>query len=108
MHLHDGRVHLDGLNLDADDLFFLQALKDLVQNPVLGPTVHAGIDGVPRAKALGQATPLAALFGNIKQRVEKLQIRHSHVAALPRQLRLYALKLRLGGLHLLTISWKLD
>jgi hypothetical protein len=30
MHLDDGRVHLDGLNLDADDLFFLQPLKDLV------------------------------------------------------------------------------
>ena len=72
MHLDDGRVHLDGLNLDADDLFFLQPLKDLVQNSVLGPTVHAGIDGVPRAKTLGQATPLAALFGNIKKRVEKL------------------------------------
>jgi len=104
MHLDDGRVHLDGLNLDADDLFFLQALKDLVQNSVLGPTVHAGIDSVPRAKTLGQTTPLAALFGNIKQRVEKLQIRHPYVTALTRQLRLYALKLRLGDLHLLTIS----
>ena len=106
MHLDDGRVHLDGLNLDADDLFFLQPLKDLVQNPVLGPAVHAGIDGVPRAKALRQTTPLAALFGNIKQRVEKLQIRHSHLAALPRKIRLNALKLRLGDLHLLTISLK--
>jgi len=108
MHLDDGRVHLDGLNLDAHDLLFLQALKDLVQNSVLGPAVHAGIDGVPRAKTLGQATPLAALLGYIKQRVEKLQIRHSHVATLPRQLRLDALKLRLGDLHPLTISWKLD
>ena len=53
MHLHDGRVHLDGLNPDAHDLFFLQALKDLVQNAILGPAVHAGIDGVPGAKTLG-------------------------------------------------------
>ena len=52
MDLDDGRVHLDSLNLDADDLFFLQALENLVQNAVLGPTVHARVDGVPRAETL--------------------------------------------------------
>ena len=108
MNLDGRRVHLDGLKPDVNDLFFPQTLKDLIQNSVLGPTVHAGMDGVPRAKTFGQATPLAALFGDIKQRVEKLLTRRSHVAALPRQFRLFTRKLRLGDFHQLTISRKLD
>ena len=104
MYLHDGRVHLDGLNLDVDDLFFLQTLEYLVQNAVLRPTVHARINGVPRAESLGQSAPLASLFSNVEQSIEKLQVRYLHVAPLTRQLRLDPLILGLGDLHFPTLS----
>ncbi len=81
MHLHDGRVHFDCFDLDAHDLFPLQALEYMVQNTILGPAIHAGIDSMPRAETLGQTAPLATLFGNIKQGVNKLQVAHPHVAA---------------------------
>ena len=86
MHLDDGGVHLDSFDLDTHDLFPLQALEDMVQNTVFGPAIHAGIDGVPRAESSRQSAPLAALFGNIEQRVEKLQVGHPHVAPLTGQL----------------------
>jgi hypothetical protein len=68
MHLDDGGVHLDSFDLDTHDLFPLQALEDMVQNTVLGPAIHAGIDGVPRAEFFRQSAPLAALFGYIEHR----------------------------------------
>ena len=86
MHLHDGRVHFDCFDLDAHDLFTLQTFEDQIQDTVLGPAIHAGINGMPRAKTLGQSTPLAALLGNVEQRVKKLQVGHPHIAALARQL----------------------
>ena len=47
MHLHDGRVHLDGFDLDVHDLLPLQLLEDVIQHAILGPAIHAGIDGMP-------------------------------------------------------------
>jgi hypothetical protein len=35
MHLHDGRVQFDGLNLDAHDLLALQLLKYPIQDGAL-------------------------------------------------------------------------
>ena len=103
MYFHDGRVHLDGFNLHANDLLFLQALKSLVQDTALRPSIHACVDGAPRAETLGRSTPFAALFSNTEQRVEKLQISHTYIATLPWQLRLNALELRLRDPHILTL-----
>ena len=86
MYLHDGRVHFDRFDLNAHDLLPLQTLEDMIQDTVLGPAIHAGIDGVPRAESLGQSAPLAALLSNIEQRVKKLQVGHLHVAPLTGQL----------------------
>ena len=108
MYLHDGRVHFDRFDLDAHYLFPLQTLEDMIQNTVLGPAIHTRVNGMPRAETPGQAAPLATLLSHIEQGVEKLQVGHPHIAALARQLRLHPLKLRLGDLHLLTISRKLN
>ena len=67
MHLPDGGVHFDGLDLDAHDLLALQLFKDMIQYATLGPSIHASIDGVPRPETLGQSPPFAALLGHIEQ-----------------------------------------
>src|SRR5208283_971777 len=103
MHLDDGRVQLDGLNLDAHDLLALQLLKHAIQHAILGPAVHAGVDGVPVPEPLRQPTPLAALLGDIQNRVQYHEVRHLHVATLTRQTGLNATVLRFRDLHLLTI-----
>jgi hypothetical protein len=108
MHLHDGRVHLDGFDLDVHDLLPLQLLEDMIQHAILGPAIHAGIDGMPGAETFGQSAPLTALLGDKEQGVEELQVGHFHIAALPRQARLDALELRFADLHLLTIPQKLS
>jgi len=99
MHLDDGRVHLDRLDPDAHDLLALQLFKDAIQHTILGPAIHAGIDGVPVAEPLRQPAPLAAVLGYIQQRVEKLHIRQRNVAPLPGEAGRDAMVLRLGDLH---------
>src|ERR1035438_1611751 len=99
MYLHDGRVQLHGFDPDAHDLLPLQLFKDAVQCAILRPAVHAGIDRVPIAEALGQPTPLASLLGHIQNRVQHRQVRHADIATLTRQTGLYATVLRLRDLH---------
>ena len=104
MHLYDGRIHLDRLDLDAHNLLPLQSLKDLVQNTALRPAIHAGIDGMPRSEPFWQSPPLATMLRYIEQRIQKLQVGYLHVAPLTRQLRPDPLILRFRDLHLFTIS----
>jgi len=85
MHFDGGRVQFHGLDLDAQDLLSLQLFKDVIQHAILGPAIHARVDGVPVTKALRQAAPLAALLGDVQQRVEHLQVRDAYIAALARQ-----------------------
>ena len=72
MHLDDGGIHFDGFDRDAHDLLALQLLEDLIEHAVLGPAIHAGINGVPRAETIGQTAPFASLLGHEEQGVEKL------------------------------------
>jgi hypothetical protein len=99
MHFDDGGVQLDGGDLDAPDLLALQLLKDAIQHAVLGPAVHAGVNGVPVAEPLGKPPPLAPLLGHIQDRVQHREVRQAHVAALTRKAGLDATVLGLGNLH---------
>ena len=98
MHLDDGRVQFYGLDLETHDLLSLQLFKDAIQYAVLGPAIHAGVDGVPVAKTLRQSAPLAPLLGYIQQRVEHLQVGKTDIASLARKARLDTKILRLGNL----------
>ena len=99
MHFDGGRVQFHGLDPDAHDLLPLQLLKDAIQHAVLGPAIHAGVDGVPVAKSLRQSAPLAALLGHVQQRVEHWQVANSDVASLARQARCDTKVLCFGDFH---------
>src|ERR1035441_4061740 len=99
MHFDDGGVQFDGRDLDTHDLLALQLLKDAIQNAVLGPAVHAGINGVPVAETLGKSAPFAALLGDIQDRVQHREIAQAHIAALTGKTGLDATVLSLGNLH---------
>jgi len=85
MHLDDGAVERDRFDLDAHDLSMLQLLEHPIQHSQLGPTVHAGVNGVPVAKALGQAAPLATVLAHIQDGVQDLQVGKTDVAPLSRK-----------------------
>ena len=59
--------------------------KTRSRTPRLGPAIHAGVDVVPVAKPLRKTSPLAAMFGHIKNGIEDLQIGEADVATLHRQ-----------------------
>jgi len=99
MQLDDGGVQLDRRDLDTHDLLALQLLKDAIQDAVLGPAVHAGVNGVPVAETPGKSAPFAALLGDIEDRVQHREIGQAHVAALTGKTGLDATVLRLGNLH---------
>ncbi len=85
MNLDNGAVQGHRFELDAHDLLALQLFKDPIQDPGFGPAIHAGVDRVPVAKALGQTAPLAAPLGDEQDRVENLKIIQTDVASLNRQ-----------------------
>ena len=80
MDLHAGAVQRDGLQGDAHDLLPLQLLKDPLQDPTLGPAVHAGVDGMPFAELGWQPPPLAAVLGHVQNGVEHSSIGETHGA----------------------------
>jgi len=82
----DGRaIQADVFDPDGQDLFLLQPGENPIQHARLAPAVHAGVDGMPVAEMAGQTAPFAPLLHHIEQGVEKLQIGHADIAALPRQ-----------------------
>ncbi len=85
MDLDAGGVQRYRLNLDAHDLGTLQLLEHVIQDSGFGPAVHARVNRVPVAKALGQSAPLAAVLGHIEDRIDHLQVAQTDVATLPGQ-----------------------
>ena len=104
MDFDGGRIQAHGLDANAHHLLALQLLEDPIQHAVLGPAVHAGVDGVPRSEAFGQAAPLAAVLGHIEQGVQQLQVVDLYVAALAGKSGGNMLILRFGDLHVRSIS----
>jgi hypothetical protein len=90
MDLRDRAVQAHRFDLDADNLLFLHLFEQLIQYAGFGPTVHAGIDRMPRSKAFGQGSPLTAVLCDIQNRVDHGQIFVRNIAALARQILLDA------------------
>ena len=85
MNLDTCGVQRDRFDLDANDLCTLQLFEHSIQNTGFGPPIHAGVNRVPVAKALGQSAPLAAMLCYIKDRIDHLQVIQADVATLPGQ-----------------------
>ena len=82
MHLDTGRIQRNSLDLDTQDLLFLQFGKHAIDDAGLCPPVHARVDRMPFTKTPGQAAPFAAMLCHIKDGVDHLQIADADVAAL--------------------------
>lgn len=74
----------------------LKLPKHMAQDTTRCPAIHAGIDGMPAAEALGQSSPLVAMRGKVKNGIENLQIGMADVATLTRQAVLDLLILSFG------------
>ena len=99
MNLADGAVQRHRFESDAQELFALQVGKAPVEDPILGPPIHPGVDGMPRAKPGRSAPPLAAVLGDIQNGIEDLQIGEADIAALHRETRGNAGVLGFGEFH---------
>ena len=82
----------------------LQLRENPIQHAAFGPAVHAGVDRVPVAEALGQAAPFAALLGHVQDRVQHSQIGQTHVATLGWQTVLDQTVLCVGDFHARSIA----
>ena len=103
-HVDDGAVETDGLDAGPHELLTLQLREQAIQHAGLRPAVDAGVDRVPVAEAFGQRPPLAAVFRNVQDRVDDIEVADRDVAALYRQDRLNALELLGGNFHASSIS----
>ena len=82
MNLDAGGVHGYRFEFNAHDLSTLQLLEHPIKHAGFGPAIHARVDGVPVAKALGQPAPLAAMLGDIQHRIQNNEIGQADVTAL--------------------------
>ena len=99
MHFDDGAVQANRLDLDAHDLNMLQLREHAIEHAILGPAIHARVDGVPIAESLGQPAPLATVLGHVQDRIDYAQIRMADVAALLGQAVLDLAVLLFGDFH---------
>ena len=104
MHFDDSAVQADRLDLDAYDLSMLQFLEHAIEYSALGPAIHARIDGVPIAEAIGQSAPFATVLSHVQDRIDYAQIRMAYVAPLLGQAMLDLAVLRFGDFHPRSIS----
>src|SRR5580693_6279902 len=99
MYFDNGAVEADRFDLDSHELLMLQFLEQSIQHAGLCPTIHAGVDSVPIAEALGQAAPFATVLRDVQYRVDHLKIGERNVAALYRQERFDPTELLRSDLH---------
>lgn len=82
MDFDDSAVQPNRLDPDAHDLSMLQLLKHTIEHPILGPAIHARVEGVPIAESQGQPAPFATVLGHVQNRIDYAQIRMADIAAL--------------------------
>ncbi len=73
------------VDVNIDDIVFLQCGEDVVEDALFGPAVRAGVDSMPITKFIGEPPPFTALFGNIQNGIEHLEVGYGDITALFRQ-----------------------
>ena len=104
MHLDGSAVERPHLDFEADQLLLLESLEDPRQHAILGPGPHAGVNRVPVPQRGWQLAPLRAILGNVKDRIENLQMGLSERASGLGKTVLYLLVLGLGQFHFMPIK----
>ena len=99
MHLDGGAVERSHLDFEVDQLLLLESLEDPRQHAILGPGPHPGVNRVPVPQRGGQLAPLRAVLGDVKDRIENLQMGISQCASGLGKTVLYLLVLSLGQFH---------
>jgi hypothetical protein len=99
MNFHHGAIQRERLDPDAYDLCTLQFREYAIQNAASGPAVHPRVNRMSSTEALRQSAPLAAMLGDIENRIEHLQVRQADVAALSWQTMLDPLISSFGDFH---------
>ena len=72
MDFDSGAIERNMIDLNVNDVVFLQPGEDMIQDTPFGPTVSARINRVPITKFSRQPSPLAAMFRDIQNGVEYL------------------------------------
>ena len=63
----------------------LQYFEQTIQYTSRRPAIHARVNGVSVAEALGKSAPFAVVLGDVQDRVDALKVAERDVAVLYRQ-----------------------
>jgi hypothetical protein len=96
MNLYHRAIQRDRFDPDANDLLTLQSRQHAIQYTAPEPAVRSRVDRMPSAETLGQSAPFAAVLGDVKDRIQNLQVRQADIAALSWQAMRDPLKVRFG------------
>jgi hypothetical protein len=72
MDFDRGTIERNMIDLNVNDVMFLQCGENMIQDTFLGPSISAGVNRMPIAKLFRQSAPFAAVFCNIKNGIEHL------------------------------------
>ena len=81
MDFYEGAVKSYKINVIREYLLSLEFFKDSGKDTGIYPSPHTVINGMPRAKLFGDSPPFAAVFEDIKDTVEDLEIGILNVSA---------------------------
>lgn len=80
MDLYRSGIDRDMINLNVDDIIFLEGQEYVIKNALFGPAVCAHVNTMPSPEPFRQAAPFAAVLGYIQNGVQHLQVSYFHVA----------------------------
>ena len=85
MNLDNSAVKRKNLDFDGNEPLALKPLKNSGEGAVFAPAVHPGINGMPVAEFFWETPPLAAIFRDVEDGIENLEIIQGNISPLPRE-----------------------
>lgn len=82
MDLDDSAVKRKNLDFDGNEPLALKPLKNFGEGAIFTPPIHSGINGMPVAEFFWKTPPLAAIFRDVEDSIENLEITQRNISSL--------------------------
>ena len=100
-----GTVQSQHFYFDRNNFFLLQRIKNTLYYAIFTPSFKSLVNAIPFAVFLWKCPPLAPIFGNIQDSVDKCVIVDFYIPTLNRKILFDSCVLRFCNIHVFIISY---
>ena len=100
-----GTVQSQHFYFDRNNFFLLQRIKNTLYYAIFTPSFKSLVNAIPFAVFLRKCPPLAPIFGNIQDSVDKCVIVDFYIPTLNRKILFDSCVLRFCDIHVFIISY---